>query len=256
MKLYQQLLLQDIFSKKKIINHRYSLRSFARDISINASILSRTLNGKCVLSLENALKVAVKLKLTPKESTKFIQNSQFAKNKGTAPLQKVIPLEIQEYRKVIRDWEYYAMLDLMRTSKWHDDISWIARKLEISQQCAIEVMEFLKEKGMVRYNDDVKKFVPEEFYFTTQEDISSEDLKFSHEQSGKMALDKLKDISVELRDYSSLTTPFNIKKLPLIKKIIRKFRQDIAEISQEGDCEEVYQMNIQLFPLTTKLEEK
>ncbi|MNL65954.1 hypothetical protein D3C87_1903530 [compost metagenome] len=42
------------------------------------------------------------------------------------------------------------------------------------------------------------------------------------------------------------------KNLPKAKELIRQFRHDLSELLEQGEADDVYRLNIQLFPLTHK----
>jgi uncharacterized protein (TIGR02147 family) len=67
-----------------------------------------------------------------------------------------------------------------------------------------------------------------------------------------LAFDALKNKSQSEREMNGATLAIPKEKLPELKEKIRAFRKEINQLtsSYEGS-EEVYQLNIQLFPLTS-----
>lgn len=61
---------------------------------------------------------------------------------------------------------------------------------------------------------------------------------------------KLEEIEVELRDFSSATVAIDLEKLPEAKTIIREFRQKMSALLRDGEKTDVYQLAIQFYPLT------
>lgn len=66
--------LAEHLSKKQKLNSRYSLRAFARDLSMDSSTLSQILRGKRALPLSATNRVAALLNLTQEEHTKIMQS--------------------------------------------------------------------------------------------------------------------------------------------------------------------------------------
>ncbi len=64
-----------------------------------------------------------------------------------------------------------------------------------------------------------------------------------------MGKNKLEEVELELRDFSSMTIAGNPEKLAEAKTIIREFRQKLASLLRDGEKTEVYQIAIQLYPL-------
>ncbi len=90
----------------------------------------------------------------------------------------------------------------------------------------------------------------------TTEDIKSQALKDSHKETMRMGIDKLDQIEVELRDFSSSTIAIDLNKLPEAKAIIREFRQKMAALLSGGEKTDVFQLAIQFYPLTQTIEKK
>lgn len=61
--------------RRKELNRRYSLRSFARDIGVDNGFLSKLLKGKSLLSLEIADRISKKLKLSSSDRSIFIKSA-------------------------------------------------------------------------------------------------------------------------------------------------------------------------------------
>lgn len=78
--------LEKSWTKKRLINSRYSLRAYARFLRIDASALSRVLSRKQELSLSASLKVVKKLELTMEEKVMFLASVLEDKKKRSAQL--------------------------------------------------------------------------------------------------------------------------------------------------------------------------
>ena len=67
----------------------------------------------------------------------------------------------------------------------------------------------------------------------------------------QMALVSLEKNSIEERDVTGVTMAISTKKIAVAKKMISNFRRELAEYLETADSkDEVYRLNIQLFPLT------
>ena len=88
-------------------------------------------------------------------------------------------------------------------------------------------------------------------YFETQTDISSEEIRQFHKQALNLASTKIDEIDVELREFISLTIAINHKNIKATKLKLRKFKEEMEKELDVGPKNEVYQLNIQFFPLTT-----
>lgn len=62
-------------------------------------------------------------------------------------------------------------------------------------------------------------------------------------------LEKTSQEEFSKRHFQRLTVAVNRKKLPKAVKLIEKFQKDLLDVLTEGDCDDLYQCNIQLFGL-------
>ena len=58
------------------------------------------------------------------------------------------------------------------------------------------------------------------------------------------------ETSIDYRDFSTLAVAIDLNKIPEAKAIIREFRQKMAKLMSEGERTEVYELAIQLYPIT------
>lgn len=84
----------------------------------------------------------------------------------------------------------------------------------------------------------------------TSEDVLSLSLRKSHLESFEIAARKQDEISLEYRDFSAEVFCVDLEHLPQAKALIREFREKIAVMMRKGKPREVYQLSVQLFPLT------
>ncbi|RZA08230.1 MAG: TIGR02147 family protein [Proteobacteria bacterium] len=221
------------FKQRKIKNAAYSLRAFSRAAKVSPGRLSEYLAGKRPLTPKVATKIAGELGTTRRGRQEFstVEDETFA---------------------VVADWQHFAILSLMETKAFRSDEKWIARRLGISALEAREALARLLRTGLVVMRG--KDYIPSGKNLSTSEDIPSAALRRSHRQSLEQAIDSLENVSVERRDISSVTMAIDAAKLPLAKAAIREFRRKLMNLLETGDANEVYNLNIQLHPLT--LEEK
>lgn len=243
--------LKEKLSNKQKINSSYSLRAFAKSLDIHGSTMSQILNGKRGLPFKRAHDVADRLELSPKEKTLFLES--FLRSKTNIDHIKIDPLDErfildESYYQVISEWEHFAVLELFDLAHCDFSIPFISQKLDIDRNRVEVVLNNLINCKLIavegteyrRVHSDVK----------TTEDISSSALKKSHKETLEIGLNKLEEIEVDFRDYSSTTVAIDLEKLPEAKTIIREFRQKMASLLRDGKKTDVYQLAVQFYPLT------
>lgn len=248
---YSRKLNDELLARQRA-NTSYSLRAFARDLKIHPSTLSQVLNGKRKLPLKNLQKITQALELSPIEATLFCESLTKEKTKLD---QISISAELFERRmidethyNIISEWEYYAVLSLVETEDFQNSFEYIAMKLKISPSRAKQVVENLVEAGMLDTTGAAFKLTQNSL--RTTEDVASSALKKSHKETLDLGKIKLDEVELMLRDFSSMTLAVDPNKISEAKTIIREFRQKMATLLRDGQKREVYQLAIQLYPLT------
>lgn len=249
--------LREELSLKQRNNPHYSLRAYARDIGIHPATLSQIINGKRPLPVKDSANVAIKLNLGPKERTLFIES--LTRSKSTLDQIKLSDEDTrfmldESYYKVIAEWEHYALLELFDLKDFNGSTEEVAARLDLTLNRADVVIKNLLTCGLLAKNEE-GKLEKVHARITTTEDIKSQALRESHKEVLAMGTNKLDQIEVELRDFSSLTMALDLNRLPEAKTIIREFRQKMIEMLDGGERTDVYQLAIQFYPLT-KIEEK
>lgn len=244
--------LRESFGSRQRKNAAYSLRAFAKDLAIDSSNLSAIFQRKRSLPYSRAAQIAKRLKLSPKETALFVA-STMRKQMRLDSIQvkeeaKKYLLE-DKYYKIISEWEYYALLQLLQTKEFNPSSAWIAQRLGLSEIRTRQILrnlielEFIKEdpkKGYVRLSPSLE----------TSEDIESQALQISHIENLNLGKEKIEKVPVDLRDYSSITIAINPDKIPEARAVVREFQEKLYALLSQGEKTEVYQFNCQLFPLT------
>lgn len=243
--------LEEEFLKRKNKNKLYSLRSFAKFLEIESSSLGQILKGKRKIPLASAKYIVKKLQLNSIEKMHFFEGLE----KGKGHLDKIKINNQDErfilddsYSKVISEWEHLALLSLFDLTDFELTTDNIVKKLNISESRAIQVIKNLENSELIKkVNGRYEKFHPR---VRTTEDVKSEVIREAHVQSLEMAKNKIKDIEVDLRDFSSLTLAMDLEMLGEAKSVIREFRQKMVALLKEGNKKEVFKLSIQFYPLT------
>lgn len=243
--------LKEIFLTRQKANKSYSLRAFARDIGIHSSSLSLILNEKRSIPSKMASEVSDRLKLSSIERTLFIESiigkkASLDEIKIDADNRFILD---ESYSNVLSQWEHYTVLTLFDLDNFTPTIECISNHLGISYERTEEVLENLLSCNLISTSHE-NIFVKTHERVRTTEDVSIKALRDSHLENLEIAKIKLDEISVELRDFSSITFAVDPEKIDEIKTLIREFRQKIATHTKNGKKSKVYQMAIQLYPLT------
>jgi uncharacterized protein (TIGR02147 family) len=242
----QDFLLGELTRRKKK-NPSYSLRSFARDLGISPGHLSGLMNGKKPLTVRQATVIAGKLQLSPAQRSKLLKALAPALRDEEWTADQLRPLREDEFR-LISDWYHIAILNLVRLGKVTGGAKELAERLGISEVQALEAVERLERLRFIVCDGDQMRRSAKPL--RTSHDVPSRAIRNYHRQNLELAQRKLETVPLELRTFSSMTMPVNLSKLPVVKEMIEKFKDQVSAELEEGDKQDVYTFSLQLFPVT------
>lgn len=230
--------------RRRKANPAYSLRAFARFLEMSPAALSQLISGKRGLSFKRLGSILDKLGLAPEENARAMRS---LKRRGETTKPEVLK---EDQFRLIADWYHYAILSLGEIKGASADPRWIARRLGIRVENANEALTRLRRMGLVQIKNGRFKQVPGPL--RTSVDVPSSSIRRYHKGILALAQNRMDEIAVERREYTSITMAINSKNVAKAKKIVREFKQDLNDLLEEGELDEVYQLSIQLFPLSIK----
>lgn len=235
--------LRKEFQRRQQRNSRYSLRSFARDLSVSHTILSLILNGKRPLS-EGIVE-------------KILEMDDVSIEERQLLLRRDIPSDPTERHKLsldqfsmISDWVHYGILSLLDVDDFQWNELWIGERLNITPTKAKSAMERLtrlnyieKSKGG-KYIQSVQPIVIE----NTNPTMAA---KSFNKQLLKKASESMDEDPSSTRDLSSIIFAMDPSQIPYAVKRIREFRRELCgELENLKNQKEVYALAVQIFPLS------
>jgi uncharacterized protein (TIGR02147 family) len=133
------------------------------------------------------------------------------------------------------------------------DEKWVAKQLGITSTQVRRAVRRLIRLGLLVVEDGKWKKAKAKIAFPTESSLNA--VRKFHEQmimKGLKALHYSKQEDFDARDISGITMLINSKRLPLAKKRIQRFRRALSHYLAEGECDALYHLNVQFFPLTYK----
>jgi uncharacterized protein (TIGR02147 family) len=247
-------------------NGSYSMRSFARDLSITSSWLSEVLSGKKGMSAEKAKTLCYSLGLSSVES-KLFQLSVKAAHSRSEKDRNQAAIELKNFRagksslkkmtkdefQPMSDWYYLAILELTELSECEHQPEWFAKKLNLPLKLVSAAITRLLDQGHLVYEKKIFRAVNTES--STTFDIPSDTIKKYHRQIMDQASQALQEQPVQQRDFLNMTLAFEIERAEEAQKVLRKFQQEFAEKFYPENSENknsVYQLSLHFFRLDKK----
>jgi len=259
-------ILRDFLTRKMSKNSAFSLRAFARDLGVSHTYLSLVMNGKKNLSMKKVVHFTHLLQMDDKDAAQFMKagsrdargrafeklklDSNKVKNRHTP--ESYFELETDRLR-LLTDWYHYPIVELTHTYDFQSDPKWIGRRLDISPEQVNDALERLKRMGLLIEKNG--KLVKPLANTIVQSKTPSQYIRNYHKLFIGKALQQLESGAqedVDSRDITAVTLPIDPTRIPEARKKIAAFRRSLWRFLSHGEQTEVYQLNIQMFPLTAR----
>ncbi len=232
------LLRQELqFRQEK--NPRYSIRSFAKSLSIDQSFLTKILNGSRLPSTNLIQKTNRRLK------------SDMLQAEKKAPQTADLYTRIEDTFHLIADWYHFALIELIRTDNFVPDEKWICRRLGINQTQLQLAVSRLVRVGLLEIQN--KKWILKTDSLSWTNNLrTSEARRMLQKQISLMSHMAIDEVDFNLRDHSSLTIALDPDLIPELKQRLTQFRQSLDQLIQEKSTQprEVYQFTFSMFPVS------
>jgi uncharacterized protein (TIGR02147 family) len=230
-------------------NPRYSLRSFALLLDLEPSSLSKILAGKRNPTAKIIIKICERLSVGPFQTDCFVKAASKKQVSVSCVEEKDYQLIAEDTFAYIANWYYAAILELTYTDELEEDPQFISRALGITVSEAKIALKRLIRLGLLtrngsslqKTNNFITNFAPG---FT-----SSANKEFQRQIIQK-ALEAIDLVESNEKDITSMTMAIDMDKLPEARKVISKFRRDMCSFLEDGAQTRVYNLGIQLYPIS------
>ena len=156
----------------------------------------------------------------------------------------------------IAEWYHFAILELTRLTEFRPDSRWIARVLDISvdevnvalqRLIRLDLLDMAAHDRWVDTAGDAR---------VSLQSLSPETCTARQTGSARLSASAARRVPVAFRDQTSITVAVNSRSLPRAIELVSRFRQQLLDLLTEGDADDVYQIEIALFPVTTLKQER
>ena len=245
-----RLLLQSELARRCGRNPNYSLRAFAMHLSVDHSTLSQWLRGRRPIAARSIEAIGAFLGLAPDAIKAYVDHA--ARGEPAHGMWYLTP----DTMSLVAEWYHFAILELTRLESFRPDSRWIARVLGISvdevnvaiqRLIRLDLLEMEASTRWVDKSGDARISVdtlPPELFHERQE------------QSRRLSAAALRALPMSVRDHTSTTIAINTANLPRAFELLARFRQQLAELLQEGPADDVYQIDCAVFPVTNITQER
>ena len=241
-----RLFLQSELARRCSRNPQYSLRSFALQLGVDASTLSQWLRHRRPLTSRVIETIGAQLGLPGELIRGYIDYEM-----RQPPVDGPMPSQLTpETIAAIGDWHALAVLELSHLEQFRADSRWIASMLDISIDEVNLALHRLVSLDLLRMEqtqwvDTVPSAavsldaIPDAFAATLRRHTSD-----WRERS-------VREVAAPDRELSSTTVAIRSDALPRAIDLLTRCRRQLLELLQDGTADDVYQLDLALFPVTT-----
>lgn len=255
--------LREYYEESKKKWPYFSYRYMAQKVGVDASHLVKIFQKQRHVgkkSIESFIRLCG---LSGGDAEYFVALVHFNKAKTARDsklfFEKLMALRGVQTRKLSRDqfefytkWYYSAILTLLDFYTFSDDYEALAAKMSppISVEQAKEAVSLLERLALIRRERGGNYYLTDKLITTGDHDRSAAVTTFQQETI-RLAGESLERHPREKRDISTVTITISESNLDKIHEIIKNFRETMLKFAKhEQTPDKVYQLNVQLFPLT------
>lgn len=263
--------LRDYFAAAKVQKKQFSFRYFARRAGFSSpNFVQLVMQGKRNLGRAAVDQVTKGLGLTLPESSFFgdlvalgqaetlaERNRAFSRVAANRRFRTARRLDgpLFEY---LSQWYYPAVRELAARVDFVEDPAWIAAEVlpRITAVQARGALSTLEKLGLL-VRDERGRLVRGDPTLTTGHEVRSVVVPAYHRQMIERAGAAVDTVPPDQRDVSALTVCIRASTLAELKERIHRFREEMLDrCDSETEPERVYQLCIQLFPLSQSPDER
>lgn len=261
---YQEF-MRDFYDEKKRDNPYMSYRYLGYHMHLDPGFLLKVLQGKHHLAERSIPSVCAFFKFSERQSRYFEMLVRYNKAKTPSEIklyfEKLMTLRESRARPVeesqyafYQKWYHSAIHALLSIYEFNDGYKKLASILTpaITAKQAQESIRLLQRIGMIK-RDDNGIFRPTDAFVTSGEKWHAAAIRDFQKETINLSAQSPDLHARELRDISTITVALSAKDLPEIRERIRQFRQSILTLDNDNKADTVFQVNIQVIPVTQTL---
>jgi len=233
-------------------NSRFSLRSFAKQLGIDHSTLSQVLRSKRTLSARALEAIGKRMGLSEEAIRTYAQSLRKKPNSKSAPQDiRSFHFDLDTFQ-LLSVWYHSAILELIQVQGFKTDSRWIAKTLGIAEEDVNVALQRLLRLGLLEMSGRdrwIDKSGDAEFHSAALTEVACNQM---NQEIHELAVHAIQRVASQHRAHRQMVLALNSTKLPRLKVLADEFMKEIRSLASESDTkDDVYQVEISLFPVTT-----
>lgn len=254
----------------KTTHTRWSFGSWARRLNLKAtSSLTKIIQGERNPGPEMTDKFIQYFRFNDSQSQYFRDLVRLHKLKNDPRLSLMLIEKIQKRYsntrfKVLDDktflsisnWYYYSLREMVRTDFFLEDPKWISQvhQFKVTPQDARKALDDMLTLGLLKRNEHGELEVTSDCVSSGDNDFATEGVNRYHEQSLRNATEAIRSVPLSDREFGGMVIAVSSERITEAKHFVRDVRRKFAELFDDPNGDRIYQFQLQMFPLTKKIE--
>ncbi len=258
--------IADYYADKKA-KSAFTWQEFADEAGFSSRVyLKYVSEGRFSLSETATVRVADAMRLVDYEREYFTEMVQFDHAKTDAEkkaaFNKMLAIADAHKAKIVEgdafryfeSWKNPVLRELAPSMPGAKPLALAhACRPEITAAEVTESLNFLIKAGFLKKDEEGRYIQTDKFITTGPLDVTPVAVRGMHRQMGELALETIEGVAQDERHFSGLTMGLTHKAYEEIVQEIDACRKRIAAIAtRDSEIDDVYRLNMQLFPITKK----
>lgn len=255
-----------VYKKAQAAIENYSYLKFAADLGFpETNVVRLIINGKRPLSRAGALRIIRALLLKGVERRYLLLLVEYANARLSIDreqlfrdllAQKSTSLPTVEHQKALEyfsEWYNPVIRELVARKDFDPDPAWIASRLyaKLMPKEIKKSFELLQNLGLISFDRETNRFVQSGGQIRNDRQVSVMAAIRYHQRMIELGKESITMVPEGRRDINALTVNVTNETAALIKQKVSEFCQAILKLEEQNQGgDQVYQLNIQLFPFT------
>ncbi len=258
--------LRRYYEERKAIDPNFSYRYIQQKVGIDPGYLVKIFQGQKEISLKYVPALAKLLQLESRETEYLKLMVQFSRAKKNNDIKHYFEkmLEFLEFDKKRVDtdkyefyqkWYYTAVREAIGIYPFKDDYTALGKLLnpQITAAQAKKAIELLERLEFIKRKPKDGTWEVTSRFISTGEEWTGIAVRTYQDETLKLAQRALQEIPKQERDISTVTMTLSPKGFSKARECLTKFRKELLDIAYSDiDVSRSYQVNLSLFPITTK----
>jgi uncharacterized protein (TIGR02147 family) len=256
--------MRDLYKERKAEDSHFSYRYIAQKAGFSsAGFFTKILQGTSNISPAFIFRFAEVFKLTKVQTDYFellvLFNQATLNSEKRHYFEKIVAMRKSRVKtldpvqfELFNKWYYVAIRELLDVHLFSDDYKELAKKVypPIKPSEAKEAIATLEKLGLIK-RDPNGYFKRLDAIVSSGDEWESLVIQKYQSETMELAREALYSVPKPQRDISTLTLSISEAGLSRMKEKIRECRRELLEIAKADEsADRVYQLNLQLFPLS------